>query len=132
MGCPGLHCSACSAGIAVPVVPFAAVFGLAWVGAHLIEVAAVSAACGILAVAAVIPLMRWAERRDARRLPLWIAREAPAAVTATVIPQVPSPVQPAIEHHHHGPVFNFYGPDGEATAARIIRQALPGGGHETA
>ena len=129
MACTGLHCSGCAGGVSVPPVALAAVCGLAWVAEHLIEVVIVSAACGILSLAAVVVLMRWADRRDARHRPLWIPREVPAAVTATVIPQVPQAAagaQPAIEHHHHGPVFNFYGPDGEAAAARVIRTALSG------
>ena len=54
-----------------PSWPLAAVYGLAWVAEHLIEVIAVSAACGVLAVAAVVVLMRWADRSDARRAAQW-------------------------------------------------------------
>ncbi|HTQ95004.1 MAG TPA: hypothetical protein VMK84_36470, partial [Streptosporangiaceae bacterium] len=77
MACAGLHCSGCAGGIGVPPVAFAAVFGLAWVTEHLIEVAAVSAACGVLSVAAVVALMRWTGRREARHAamgPLMVTR----------------------------------------------------------
>jgi hypothetical protein len=129
MACSGLHCAGCAGGITVPVVPLAAVFGLAWVAEHLIEVAAVCGACGALSVLVVVALMRWGERQDARHAQIWAARKAalePPSVTATVIPQVRWPDQPVIEYHHHGAVFNFYGPDGETQAARVIRAALPG------
>jgi len=124
MACNGLHCSGCAAGAAIPVWPLAAAYGLAWVAEHLVEVIAVSASCGILAVAAVVALMRWADRRDARHAahgPLLVTREAPA-LTATVTPQVTQGTRaPAVEQHVH---FHFDPADREA--ARIIRQALPG------
>ena len=60
MSCSGLHCAGCAGGVAVPVVPLVAVCGLAWIAEHLIEVVIVSAACGILSLAAVVVLMRWA------------------------------------------------------------------------
>jgi hypothetical protein len=124
--CNGLHCSGCAAGSAAPVAAFAAFFGGAWVAAHLVEVAIVSAACGVLAVAAVAALMRWADRRDARhaaRYPLMVTREAPPTLTVTVTPQVsPGTSSAAIEQHIH---FHFDPADREA--ARIIRTALPQG-----
>jgi hypothetical protein len=115
------------------VVAIAAVYGMEWALARIWWIVGTAAIIAALAVAAVIPLMRWAERRDARRLPLWTVRDAPASVTATVIPQAVPAVQrpelaapvPAIENHY-GPVFKFYGADGEAQAARVIRQALTG------
>jgi hypothetical protein len=85
MSCSGLHCAGCAGGMALPVVPLAELYGLVWVTEHLAEVAAVSAACGALAVAAVVVLMRWCDRRQARQAaahPLWIAREVPS-VTAS-------------------------------------------------
>jgi hypothetical protein len=127
MACGGLHCAGCGGGSAAPAVALAAFLGVDWVVVHLVEVVIASAACGVLAVAAVVALTRRASRRDARHLEQYRARKAAAApVAATVIPQVRWPDQPAIEHHHHGPVFNFYGPDGEAQAARVIRSVLPG------
>ena len=124
MSCPGLHCAGCAGGASVPVVPLLAVYGLAWVAEHIIEVAIVSASCGVLAVAAVVALMRWADRRDARhaaRYRLLVNREAPT-LTATVTPQVSQgTAAPAIEQHVH---FHFDPADREA--APIIRTALPG------
>ena len=103
--------------MALPVVPLVAFLGLEWVVEHLVEVAAVSATCGALSVAAVVVLMRWCERREvafAARTTLWVAREVPAAA--------PRPERPAI-----GPMvnLNFYGvPEHERAA--IIRNALTG------
>ena len=125
MACSGLHCGGCAGGMAVPVVPLVAFLGLAWVAEHLIEVAVVSASCGVLAVAAVVALMRWADRRDARlaaRGPLMVTRAPAPTLTATVIPQVSrGTVPPAI-------VNNYYIRIDPASreAARIIRQSLPG------
>lgn len=79
----------------------AAIQGLEWVLARIWWIAGSAAVITALAVAAVIPLMRWAERRDARRLPLWKVREVPASVTATVIPQAVTGARPAIENHFH-------------------------------
>lgn len=122
--CPGAgHCAGCAGGSAVPVLALAALEGFAWVAAHLIEVAAISAACGVLAVAAVVALVRWGDRRETRHAaahPLLVTRPAPATLTATVIPQVRQGTPPpAIERHVH---FHF-GPD-DREAARVIRQAL--------
>lgn len=93
-GCSGLHCAGCAGGVAVPVVPLAAAYGVAWVVEHIIEVAVVSAVCGALAVAAVVWLMRWQERREAvhaAQRPFLVARAAPAMVyRAVVIPAVPA------------------------------------------
>ncbi len=50
----------------MPVVPLAALCGLAWVAEHIIEVAVVSAGCGALAVAVVAWLIRRQQRREAR------------------------------------------------------------------
>ena len=93
------------------------------------QVLLVAAGCGILSLVAVVTLMRWAGRRDARRLPLWIAREVPSPAPATVIPQAAAGAPPAVENHYHGPQFHFYGAAGPE-AARVIR-AIPGGtGHD--
>lgn len=83
MSCSGLHCSGCVGGMAVPIVPIVAFCGLAWVAEHLVEVVIVSGTCGVLAVAAVVVLMRWAGRRDTRQAVAWQqmrAREVPPAV----------------------------------------------------
>ena len=101
----------------------AAFCGLAWVAQHLIEVAAVSATCGILAVAASIWLFRWADRRDAQRAQLWTVRAdavTPPRMAAAVPPAGSRPaIAPAI-------VLNFYGVDSGDMAARVIRTAIPG------
>lgn len=98
MSCSGIHCAGCAGGAAAPVIPFAAVFGLAWVAEHLVEVAVASVACATLAVAAIVMLVRYADRRDARPVQLWSAR----AVPATANPQVAATViSPAIEQHLH-------------------------------
>jgi hypothetical protein len=117
MSCSGLHCAGCAGGVTLPVVPLAAAFGLAWLAEHIVEVAAVCATCGVLAVLIVVVLMRWADRRDARPVQLWHAREdiAPPVLTATVIPQA---IAPAI-------VFNFYGA-ASPEPAPVVRTALPG------
>lgn len=65
MSCSGLHCAGCGAGASVPPIALAALLGATWLTEHLIEVAAVSAACGILSIAAVVWLMRWQDRRQA-------------------------------------------------------------------
>jgi len=124
MACGGLHCAGCGAGSAAPVLALTAFLGVDWIVTHLIEVAIMSASCGALAVAAVVALMRWADRRDARyaaRGPLLVTREAPAILTATVTPQVTQVTPPAIEQHVH---FHFDPADREA--ARIIRTVIPG------
>ncbi len=127
MSCSGLHCAGCGAGAAAPVVPLVAVFGLAWVAEHLIEVAIMSAACAVLSVAAVVALMKWGERRDARHAAIWpllVNREVPAPVlTATVLPQaVEGIAAPAIENRSRV----RYDP-ADREAARIIRDAITEG-----
>jgi hypothetical protein len=57
--------------------------GAAWVAGHIIEVAIVSAVCGALAVAAVVGLMRWQDRRQAAIGPLMVTR---ADVIAAGVP----------------------------------------------
>lgn len=96
-----------------------------WVAAHAIEVFAVTALCGAAAVAAVIALMRWGDRRERRHMaerPFLVSRAEPATLTATVIPQVTQAERPAIPQVVN---FNFYG-TGSTTAARVIRQQIPG------
>ena len=144
MTCSGLHCSACAGGATVPVVPLAALLGIEWVAEHIIEVAVVCATCGALAVAAVVALMKWCGRREARRAAVrlfWTVRAGTAIAPAAIAPaaagepaaadEAPPAARgaiaaaPAIHFHFH-----------VATAderAAIIRQALPGhAGDETA
>jgi hypothetical protein len=127
MSCSGLHCAGCAGGAAVPVVPLVAFCGLAWVAEHIVEVAIASGVSGALAVAAVVALMRWQDRRQARhaaRSSLWTAREVPGA-PAPAARQVGQVTPPAIVNNY-GPQVHIYGWDGGESAARIVRQALTG------
>jgi hypothetical protein len=124
MSCSGLHCGGCAGGMAVPVVPLAAIYGLAWVAEHIIEVAIVSAACGALAVAAVVALMRWQERREARRAAsrsIWTVRAEPVTKRSR---DFFSPPPPRRELEAGGVHLHFHGLPDDRQAA-IIRQALP-------
>jgi len=115
MSCSGIHCAGCGAGAAVPPVALAGLLGLAWVAEHLVMVAAVSAACGVLSVAAVVALMRWQDRRQAAfvaRGPLFITRADAAPLPSAGRRELPQ-------------VVNIYVAD-TAMAARVARQALPG------
>ena len=108
---------------AVPVVPLAVIFGLAWVAEHIIEVAIVSAVCGALAVAAVVALIRLSDRADARRAARWaliVTRADPAPVAARVTPQITAPPVQVIEHHHY--VYAIT-PD---PVPAMVRAAIPG------
>ena len=149
MSCPGLHCPGCSEGQSLGILALAVV-GL-WlldqtvqvVAEHIWEIGATVAACFALAVAAGMWLEArterlaagFAERRgiasraDVDELtPAGVAyllrREQDRAVlAATVIPQVTEgTAPPAIVNNYH----IHFGP-ADREAARIIRQALPGG-----
>ena len=123
MSCPGVHCAGCLGGAAVPVVPLLGFCGAAWVAEHVIEVAIVCGVSGALAVAAVVALMRWANRRDERQrgaASIWTVREVPP-ITHARAESVTSAARPALEApavhlHFHGM------PDTEHAA--VIRQAL--------
>ena len=120
MSCSGLHCGGCAGGMVVPVVPLLALYGAAWVAEHIIEVAAVSATCGVLAVVAVVFLVRWGNRRDERQAVAW--RQIRACGPTLEQPRIaqrtrPELAAPAVHLHFHGL------PDAEQ--AQIIRQALP-------
>ena len=126
MSCPGAgHCACCSGGAVLPLVPLAAIYGLAWIAEHIVQVIATSATCAALSVAAVVALAGWTERREARyaasRSLLYARSEAVPAVTATATLQVSQGTVPAIENHIH---YHFDPADREA--ARIIRQAFAG------
>jgi hypothetical protein len=96
-----------------------------WVASHAVEVLAVTTACGALAVAAVVALMRWGDRRERRHAiehPFLTSRPGSATLTATATPQVTRGTQPpAIETHYH-----IHLDPADREAARIIRTALPG------
>jgi hypothetical protein len=113
MSCSGLHCAGCGAGASVPPIALAGLLGFTWVAGHIIEVAVVSAACGALAVVAVVALMRWQERREAAYAAAHGIRSR-----ADVILPAPAPRRELPQ------VVNIYVTDG-GTAARVIRQALP-------
>lgn len=123
MACPGLHCAACGGGAAVPVVPLAAVFGLAWVAEHLIAVALISAGSGVLSVAAVVVLGRWQDRHAAM---VWAARGPARAV---VPPVVRAPVAARLERPAIAPppqlVVNIFGTASPEQAA-AVRSLLSG------
>jgi len=117
MSCSGIHCAGCGAGAAVPAVALIGLLGFTWVTEHLIEVAVVSAACGVLSVAAAAWLMRWQDRRQAAfaaRGPLLITRPDAA------------PLPPAAPRAELPPVINnYFYVAAPAVAARVIR-AIPG------
>jgi hypothetical protein len=96
MKCPGLHCPGCGDGSGQPVLygggALAAVLAAEWVTAHAWEVLAVTAACGALAVAAVVALMRWGDRRAARH-----AIEHPFLITARPVPEITRAGRPYLE-----------------------------------
>jgi hypothetical protein len=85
---------------------------------------AVVAACAVLAVAAVVRLMRAAERRGAMATAQWsVQRQLRAEAVAREVPAgLPPAGAPAIGPVYH---FNFYGPAGDTHAA-IIRKAITG------
>lgn len=119
MSCSGLHCASCSGGAGVPVAALLCLEGAAWIAAHVVEVAAVAAACGMLAVAAVVALMRHQERREAVRAamgPLMVTR-----VDAAPLPQVTRGTPPAIEQHVHHEVHYHLGDRSSAELAALIR-----------
>ena len=125
MACSGLHCAGCAGGITVPVVPLAAAFGLAWIAEHIVEVAIVCATSGALAVAAVVALMRWADRRDALRAAAWRqlhTRPVPEVVSATTV--LPPPTAATALGFRDLHIHLDGVPD--ATQVAIIRQALNG------
>lgn len=125
----GYHWSKCQGGGTNAVLAggglVVGVVAIEWVATNAVAILAVTAACGALAVAAVVALMRWGDRRERRHMaerPFLVSRPEPAILTATVIPQVSQGTQaPAIENHYH---IHFDPADREA--ARIIRTALPG------
>lgn len=136
--CEGLHCSGCGdsghgglvlAGGGILMAMLAA----EWVAAHAWEVIAVTAVCGALAVAAVVALVRWASRRDARHAnerPFLTVREVSIPVVESAPPgsEIPAPgfdgERPALgfrDLHIHLAAL-----DGDEQA-RIIRTALTEG-----
>jgi len=131
MSCPGLHCAGCAGGAAIPVWPLAAVYGLAWIAEHIVEVIAVSATCGVLTLAAVVALMRWADRRDARRAAGWQFRYVREVSNVAVISLPPRGANLTAVCDTERPALGFRDlhihlgvPSAEQAA--VIRQALNG------
>jgi hypothetical protein len=128
----GYHWSRCSGDGDAKVILaggglLAGAIAVGWVASHAVAVLAVTAACGALAVAAVVALMRWGDRRERRHAaehPFLVTRPVPAALTATVIPQVSrATAAPALEQHVH---YHVHVGEGDREGARIIASALPG------
>ena len=98
-----------------------------WLLARIWWILGSSAGVTVAAMLILARLMRWARARDERDAVAWTQRrvqlraEAPPPIPAPL----PAPQRQAIEHHHYGPQIHVYGQDGEETAARIIRSALP-------
>ena len=104
------------------VVAVAAVYGIEWALARILWILGSAVIIAALAVAAMVPLMRWAQRRDAVRLPLWRVREAPAQLYAEPVTELPRTERPAI-----APVINLNFYDTPASErAIIIRTAIEG------
>jgi len=133
MRCPGLHCEGCgqhdgSSGAVVLVIGAAVVAAevLEWIAAHAVEVMAITAACVVLAVAAVVALVRWGDRRESRHAtvrPFLTAREVPG-IGNGLTGLAASAERPAIVYrdlHIH-----LDGVPG-AEQVQVIRQALGGG-----
>jgi hypothetical protein len=101
----------------------AAVEGVEWVLAWLWLIALLALAVTVATMLAVAWLMRWTQRQDAARVPLWRGVAAPAEIRAEPVSELPRTDRPAI-----APVINlnFYGADGTDMAARVLRTAIPG------
>ncbi len=119
--CPGLHCPGCGDGDGAVVLygggaVVVAILAVEWIASHAWELLAVTAACGTLAVAAVVWLIRRQERREAVA-----AVERPYLIER----DVPPAVDPA-GHRAIGPSvinLNFYGVPA-TQRAEIIRSAI--------
>lgn len=123
MACDGLHCAGCAGGMAVPPIAFVYAYGAAWLAEHLAEVAITSAVCGALAVAAVVALMRWQDRRQARfaaQASIWTAREVP--LSGTRVPD-PLPAAGRRELEPRAVHLHFHGV-GDDERAEVIRRAI--------
>lgn len=110
--------------VAIGAVALAAMVGLRapWWGVLLVV-----AACGALAVAAAMRIVRVTERRGTLATASWpVQRQLRAEVVAEVpVREVPAGLPPA-GAPAIGPVynFNFYGPAGDTAA--VIRKAITG------
>ena len=105
------------------VVAVAAVYGIEWALARILWILSAAVIIAVVTVAAMVPLMRWAQRRDAVRLPLWRVREAPAQLYAEPVTELPRTERPAIAPAVIN--LNFYGVPADERAT-IIRTAIEG------
>lgn len=134
MTCPGLHCPGCSGGqslaiVGSGVVALAIAYQTAqWVHERIWWIGGTAAACFAVATAVSMALEARSDRRGAR-----YAAEHGILSRADVILPEPErrPVfEPAQERREIRPPtvinLNIYTADAEASAARIIRTALPG------
>jgi hypothetical protein len=117
VSCSGIHCAGCGGGGALPVVALLALEGFTWVAAHVIEVAAVSLTCAVLAAAVVVRLMAWQDRRQAA-----FAARGPLLVTRADAAPLPPPVRRELPQV----VNNYFYVADAAMGARVIRPAIPG------
>ncbi len=103
------------------VVAVAAVYGIEWALARILWILGSAVIIAAVTVAAMVPLMRWAQRRDAVRVPLWRDTGAPPAqLYAEPVTELPRTERPqAIEQHFH--VHHHYA---EPEPARVT--AIPG------
>ena len=100
----------------------AAVEGMEWALARIWWILGTAAVIAALAVAAMVPLMRWARRRDAQPVALWRG-EAPARLRAEPVTELPRTERPAIAPAVIN--LNFYGVPADERAT-IIRTAIEG------
>jgi len=136
--CPGLHCPGCSgcrSGVARPVLAVAvfllaggggAVIALEWLAERILWILGTAVLAVVLAVAAVLYLIRCQERREQA----WGLRRAAAreviycdteAVSQQARPQLDG--RPVI-------IQNFYGTEAAEMAARVLPAALPADNEE--
>lgn len=122
----GFHWTPCRGGGDATVILagaglLACAFAVEWVASHAWEILAVTAACGALAVSAVVALMRWTDRRAAAFGAALAARRERTALTVTAAPQVTAPSVQVVEHRHY--IYPVTAPD---PASAIVRAAITG------
>lgn len=106
------------AGVLTAAAAAAAIYGAAWVLAHLILILATGAGCAVLTAVAIRWLMSWSDQHAIR---VWAQQPEQLHATATPVMAVPpQPGQPAITG---GVTLNFYNLP-PAEQAMVIRQAI--------
>jgi hypothetical protein len=133
MTCPGLHCpgcSSCSGGgwlVRLAALVFAVIEIAEFIAARIWWILGGTAVAIAVPVYIVWRLTRWQQHREAVHAvqrPFVTEREAPAAVPSAARRELGSATVINV---------NIFTADAEESAARIIRQALPGhAGDETA